>query len=169
MTMFRYPDKTYSMRKIFLPILAMMVLAFTGCTKEESLEEMPIVEDQNNSWSFVEGGTEYRGVVDTAFIELINGTEVLTIEGTATSGTQGNIALLLVGDPVGVGNYPSPLSALLYIENGAFKYETDPATPGFTIGITQFSTTSVSGTFSGLVKENGVDRNVTEGSFKATF
>ena len=48
--MFRYPDKTYSMRKIFLPILAMMVLAFTACTKEESIEEMPIVEDQNNSW-----------------------------------------------------------------------------------------------------------------------
>lgn len=157
-------------KKLLWPLLAILVLSVSACSKEESLEEVPAPINQDNQFRFVEGGTEYKGVVDTAFLETVGTAQVLTIEGTATQGSEGGVlALLVAGEPIGTGTYPSPLSAMFFLENGFFKYESDPSGTAFTVRITQFSATSVAGTFSGTVKQNGVDKTITEGSFTATI
>ncbi|WP_152616755.1 hypothetical protein [Flavihumibacter solisilvae] len=152
-----------------LPILlavALMAL-FASCTKENSFEEGS-GKANIYTWRFVEGGQEYSGIMDTAYVEEVTGIKVLSAEGVSNDGMD-NI-MLAVGalNDIQPGTYTSPEALFNYLNNGNIKYEVDMSRMNFSIIITSINSESVSGTFSGTVfGEDGSDREITEGTFTA--
>lgn len=140
---------------------------FASCTKEKSFEE-----GSGNAniytWRFVEGGQEYSGIMDTAFVEEVSGIRIMTVEGVSNDGMD-NIMLAVGGmNDIQPGTYISPEALFYYLNNGNIKYEADVSRTNFSITITTMNSESVSGTFSGTVfGEDGSDREITEGTFTA--
>lgn len=152
-----------------LPILVAVALMaiFASCTKEESFEEGS-GHANIYTWRFVEGGQEYSGIMDTAYVEEVTGIRILTAEGVSNDGVD-NI-MIAVGSPNDIqpGTYISPEALFYYLNNGNLKYEVDMSRTNFSVTITSINSESVSGTFSGTVfGEDGSDREITEGTFTA--
>ena len=154
-----------------LPILVAVALMaiFTPCTKENSFEE-----GSGNAniytWRFVEGGQEYSGIMDTAYVEEVTGIKIMTVDGISNDGMD-NIMIAVGGpDDIQPGTYVSPFGLFNYLNNGNLKYESDVSRTNFSVTITSMNSQSVSGTFSGTVfGEDGTDREITEGTFTAPF
>ena len=147
--------------------VALMAI-FASCTKENSFEEGSGTANIY-AWRFVEGGQEYIGIMDTAYIEEIAGVKVLSVEGISNDGMD-NIGISAGGQNIEAGTYVSPLANFYYLNNGNIKFVSDMSSTGFTVILTTINAESVSGTFSGTVLgEDGFEREITEGTFSAPF
>jgi hypothetical protein len=146
------------------------LLFFIGCKKEYSVEQA-INNISEAQWQFKQGATTFKGPMDTAYINDLNGIKQLSIEGTADNGKD-KIQLDVFSPEIKKGTYKSPVAFFSYLKNGASSiYENDLAdVNGFTIIIDKIDTVNVSGTFSGRVKDSaGTVKTITDGKFKASF
>jgi hypothetical protein len=156
--------------KSFVSILSIACLAFVlvaSCSKEHSVEkkDTTIV----SSWSFSEGDNNFKGTVDSAYIDTASNIVFLNINGTADNGTD-KIAIVIYGTQIANGTYTSPQAFFTYTQNNSVTYQSDASQSKFSVNITSLDTSSVSGTFSGaVINGNGVSVNITNGKFSSVL
>lgn len=145
----------------------MGVFSLAACTKEKSIEQSDDAVSLENTWRFTQGTRLYSGLVDTVMIEEVNGLQILTLEGSTTDGV-GLLGLALGGAILQPGEYISPLSAMIYLEDSEEVFESNPLNADFKINITRLDSALVTGTFSGKVLDStGVEVDIIAGSFSA--
>lgn len=153
------------LRKL-LGISSLLILLF-ACQKELSLENGELVT--GSQWSFKEGASTFKGLVDTAYITDVSGAQALSIEG-ATGDGQGSLVIQIFStSALKPGVYKTPAAFLDYSVAGSSEYLNDiTAIDKFTVTIVTLDSVSVSGTFSGeVLDKTNATKTITEGKFSA--
>jgi len=152
--------------KAFFAVFAASVIVIS-CKKELSNEDGALPDEVENSWEFTEAGAVSGGVVDTAFVQTVGTVSTLSILGSTSGDTRGQIFLQVVGESISPGIYTNPLVFFQYAVDGNVVFQSNPTENGaFTIEITVLDSNSVTGTFTGTVKDaNGNDHTITDGKF----
>jgi len=154
------------MNKFFYGFVALMI-TMGSCKKEVSLETngQPILETE---WSFKEGLSTYDGPMDSAHLFSESNVEELIITGTTTDG-KGQVLLQMVAEKLKAGVYSNPQVLFQYSESNVPLLQNIPANIGeFSITIATLDSFSVSGTFTGKVKDSASsEKTVIEGRFTA--
>jgi hypothetical protein len=156
--------------KPIVSILSIAFLAFllvAGCTKEHSVEQ----KDSTivSSWSFSEGANNFKGTVDSVYIDTASNIVFLNLNGTADNGSD-KIAIVIYGTQIANGTYTSPQAFFTYTQNNNVTYQSDASQSKFSVNITNIDTSSVSGTFSGeVINGNGTTANITNGKFSSVL
>lgn len=152
--------------RLLLVLLSPMLLLW-GCTKEKSFEQgNPNAQSQ---WEFREGSSQYKGGVDTAFLIDLGISKGLVIEGTSDDGT-GLLTIAISGfNTAAPGTYKTPNVQFGYVKASGIVYQNVlSAVDQFTVQITSIDSVSVSGVFSGKVKDSlGGDKVIADGKFSA--
>ena len=140
------------------------LLFILSCNKEKSLEVGGALGGA--AWEFKESGVDFKGVMDSAYLEVSGTLEALFLEGTSNDGS-GIFLIQVVAADITTGTYTSPNLLFQYIVGGNVYYESDPANTGqFTITITNMDSVSISGTFSGeVIDALGAKKTITNGRF----
>jgi len=150
----------YLQRLIGLLIIS---AAIFSCQKEFSVETPVGGTNASAQWEFKEGGVLFKGPIDTASVDTLNGYTFLTMIGRSADGSA-QMTLQVFGKDLKPGTYKTPFSLFAYIKGGTQVYQTDQtATDSFTIVITKADSTGISGTFSG--KASG--KAIVDGRFSA--
>jgi len=157
------------MNSIRLALLSLLCAAlFFSCKKEKSFEN-GYNGNLSAQWEFTED-KQYKGKVDTAFVDDSGvGIKTLFVEGTTDDGKE-HLSIQVVGiDLTKPASYKTPAVIFTYIRTGILTYANDVTTANeFTLIITHIDTLSVSGTFTGKVKDStGALKTVTDGKFTA--
>lgn len=152
-----------SLRSLF--VLLSPMLLFFACTKEKSFEAGN--NNINAQWEFKEGANQFKGDVDTAFILQIGSSKSLVLEGTSDDGTG---LLTIIIDDFNTGapaTYKTPNVQFGYVRAAGVLYQNDlSAIDEFTVQVTSIDSVSVSGVFSGKVKDSsGADKIIADGKF----
>ena len=158
--------------KYFKPLLTLLAaaLVFLGCKKEYSVENGTGTNTGTAQWEFKESGVQFKGPIDTAYVDTVSGIRFLTINGKSDDGKDQLILQVFTPD-LKPGTYKTPLSSFDYLRNGANLYQSDlAAVDSFSITITKIDTASVTGTFTGKAKDkSGASRTIVDGKFSAKF
>jgi hypothetical protein len=160
------------MMKYFKPLLTLFsaIFLFVSCQKEYSVEHGSNSGTSTAQWEFKEGAVQFKGPVDTAYIDTVSATKFLTIEGKSVDGKD-QITLQVFAADLKPGTYKTPLSSFDYLRSGATFYQTDiTAIDSFSITITTIDANGVTGTFTGKALDNSnASKLLTEGKFAASF
>lgn len=151
-----------------LVLLALVVaVLFAACSKETSIEKAT-QQNQENTWSFSVGSTQYGGTVDTTYSEDLGLFQFINLEGFSGAGT-GQLLMSFGGSTLQVGEYVFPFANLFYAENGEIIFESVTENPDFRIVITEINADRVVGTFAGTVVESQTGNPITisNGRFSA--
>ena len=157
------------MKTLRLVLLTFSIFAILySCQKEKSFETGGN-GGVKTDWEFKENKV-YKGKIDTAYIEDF-GTPVKTLflEGTSTDGKE-ILSIQVIGvNPSSVATYQTPNVLFQYISISAALYTSDiTATGDFTVVITKIDSISVTGTFTGKVKDTAnASKTIVEGKFTA--
>ena len=152
-------------------LLALLTIctAIFSCQKEYSIENPVGTTNTTAQWEFKEAGVQFKGPIDTAYIDTISTYKFLTINGHSADGTS-QISLQVFGADLKVGTYKTPFSLLTYVKGGTALYQTDQAaTDSFTIVITKADSTGVAGTFNGKAMSGTTAKTIVDGKFSAVF
>ncbi len=141
------------LKNVFFTLLT--IVFFISCKKELSYEGGS-VNITNGTWQFQNGSTQYIGDIDSAFIQDVNGTNVLIITGRSLVGQQNFRITLNTADSFTTTTYLSSLS------QSEFDYSTSTKTiftgdflgGEFTVNITSLSNNNITGTFYGVVTDS---------------
>ncbi|MBV4357136.1 hypothetical protein [Pinibacter aurantiacus] len=156
--------------KSFVSILSIACLVFlfvAGCSKEHSVEKKDTTI--TSTWSFSEGDNNFKGTVDSAYIDTASNIVFLNLNGTADNGSD-KIAIVIYGTQIANGTYTSPQAFFTYTQNNNVIYQSDASQAKFSVNISNLDTSSVSGTFSGEVMSgNGIAVNITNGKFTSVL
>jgi hypothetical protein len=142
-----------------------------SCNKEKSLElgsgDLPA---GSNQWQFTET-IQFKGNMDTAYFQTIGSLQSLILQGVSTDSSQGVFFLQIIGAGASISatTYSNPSVLFEYSVGGTAFYSNDPNAIGqFSVTITKLDSTSVSGTFTGAVKDvlNNA-KTITDGKFSA--
>jgi hypothetical protein len=150
-------------------MLLVATWTFQACQKEYSVENGGGVGSFASQWEFKDGTTQFKGPVDTAYIDDFGVVKGMTIEGSSPNGLDAFI-LEIFAQSFTVGTYKSPQALMSYLRNGTqVTYQVDPTVPNaFEVNITKIDSASVSGTFGGKVLDSsGQVKTITEGKFVA--
>lgn len=158
--------------KYFKPLLTLLAAAvvFLACKKEYSVENGTGTNALTAQWEFKEGGVQFKGPIDTAYVDTVSGIRFLTVNGKSDDGKDQLILQVFTPD-LKPGTYKTPLSSFDYLRNGASLYQSDlAAVDSFSLTITQIDAVSVTGTFTGKAKDKaGASRTIVDGKFSAKF
>ncbi|MBE7173492.1 MAG: hypothetical protein INR73_23170 [Williamsia sp.] len=146
-------------------------LIFVACQKEYSVETGGLGGIGTSQWSFKEGSVQFKGSMDTAHVDTVAGIAYLTLHGISDSSNQ-VLAITVFGATIGVGSYSSPSVTFTYTDVASnIIYQNDVSTAGgFTLTITKFDSTGVTGTFSGNAKDAAsAAKTIASGRFSASF
>ncbi len=156
-----------TLRLALLSLLGISAL-FISCTKEKSFE-VPGGGNVIAEWEFKEN-KDYKGTIDTAYVEDF-GTSIksLFVLGTSSDGKE-ELSIQIVGVNTSAGaTYKTPQVLFQYLNNTAAIYTSDVTAIGdFTVVITKIDSVSVSGTFTGKVKDSAnASKTIVNGKFSA--
>lgn len=142
----------------------------TSCQKEKSIENGGGGPLGPSAWEFKEGNTPFKGNMDTAYTTSNGGVTTLTLEGS-TNDQKGIFYMEIIAPRITDSTYTTPAVVFEYYYNGALLYSNDPAATGkFIVTITSFSSTEVTGIFTGEVKDAaGNVKTITNGKFTGKF
>jgi hypothetical protein len=145
-------------------------LLFIGCQKEYSVETGTGANSVTAQWQFKEAGVQFKGPVDTAYIDTVSAIKFLTIEGRSDD-AKDQITLQIFAAELKPGVYKTPLSSFDYLRSGVPLYQTDQTIiDSFSITITTIDSFGVSGTFFGkTLNPAAASKTITEGKFSAKF
>ena len=155
----------------YLAVFFAAALVIVSCTKEYSVETGGLGNIGTNQWEFKQGSTQYKGTMDTAKIDTVAGVSYLTLTGVSDSSNQ-LISLTVFGTSIKAGTYTSPSVAFSYTDiSSNIIYQNDVTAAGaFTLVISKLDSLSVSGTFSGSVKDaSSLTKTIASGKFSAQF
>lgn len=149
----------------FAPLCVLLIYIFS-CGKEKSYE--PNYNAASSQWEFKEGSNNYNGTIDSALVQPgVTGVDIL-VAGRSSDKT--GMILFAIGnfDTASPATYNVDHVDFTYMKSNAVTYQSD--TGNFQVTITKISATSVSGTFSGAVKDaNGVAKQIRDGKFTITL
>ncbi len=150
----------------FYILLSLFFLS--SCQKEYSIEggQGPT---QTGTWEFKDGGTLFKGNMDTAYIFNPGSTPELHLIGTSLDGTQ-TFNLVLYASNFGTGIYKASLFETTFDYTAASNqvYRANQLIGEFIVNITSFNNNVVTGTFSGdALNASGIDVQLTGGKFTA--
>src|SRR5687768_5161540 len=153
-----------------LGFLAVTLVLFS-CKKDYSDEDGKIPGVIESTWEFKSGGQQFNGDMDSAYVQSAAGFSALSMIGSRPLNQSGEIILQIIGDNISTGTYSSTDIFFQYSENGSILYQTIPGqTSDFSITITEIDTSSVSGTFSGTVRDSqGNSHTITDGKFSVAM
>ncbi|HTE23757.1 hypothetical protein [Flavitalea sp.] len=148
-----------------LILFASLVVLFFSCQKELS-NETGNAGDSGSQWEFTEAAANFKGKIDTAYLEPSGGFQSVIFEGTSGDG-KGQIFMQVFGASLTASSYKNPNVFFEYVENGTTTYSNVPTNiDAFTVVITTINATSVTGTFSGEVENAaGEPKTITNGKF----
>jgi hypothetical protein len=154
----------------YLLTLLAAVFIFFGCKKEYSVENGTGTNTSTAQWQFKEAGIQFKGPVDTAYIDTVTSIKFLTIEGRSDD-AKDQITLQVFAADLKPGVYKTPLSSFDYLRSGVPLYQTDQTiVDSFSITITAIDSFGVTGTFTGKsLNAAGDSKTITEGKFSAKF
>lgn len=151
------------------PLMAfLLLLVFWGCSKEHSIETGG-ADSVSGTYAFTEGGTVYRGNIDSTYTIEGNSINELHIIGHPSGGDDEFHLILYSASTFGTGIYQAATF------NTAFDYGVQPTllyTAGqpigdFSVNVTTSTESMITGTFLGTALKNGADIvNITDGIFK---
>ncbi|MGB8194853.1 MAG: hypothetical protein WCF67_23160 [Chitinophagaceae bacterium] len=154
------------MRLLRLLFVLLSPMLFFACSKEKSFEKGTAAAQ----WEFQEGSNQFKGKVDTAYVvELGGGFKGFQFQGTSDDGT-GLLSIGISGlNITAPGVYKTPNVQFDYVKSTGVLYENDlTATDQFVVEITAIDSASITGIFSGKVKDSsGADKTITNGKFTA--
>ena len=153
------------LRSLFV-LLSPMILFF-GCTKEKSFEAGN--NNVNAQWEFKEGSNQFKGTVDTAFLVDLGASKGFVLEGTSDDGT-GLLTIAISNfNTAAPATYKTPNVQFGYVKPSGILYQSNlAAIDQFTVQVTGIDSVSVTGVFSGKVKDSaGADKTVVDGKFTA--
>jgi hypothetical protein len=144
-------------------------LLIIACKKELSNEEGNLNTEVESKWEFKEGGQQFDGTTDTAFIQSIGTIQTLTITGAQAEGLTGEIMIQIAGEQINTGLYGTQFVLFQFLQDGAVSYTSLPVEGSdFVVNITAIDSSSVTGTFSGTVEDAlGNTYSISEGKFTA--
>lgn len=157
-------NKTIMLCLFLLPLLL-------GCSKEHSIETGG-VSNTSGTYEFSEGGTVYKGNIDSSYIVSGNSVNELHIIGHPAAGNDEFHLILYSPDSFGAGTYDAATF------NSAFDYGSQPVllyTAGQSIGVFSVTVTAsdetlITGDFSGQALKEGTDMvNITDGNFRVVL
>lgn len=148
-----------------------VTLVLFSCKKDYSDEDGKIPGVIESTWEFNSGGQQFNGDMDSAYVQSAAGFSALSMIGSRPLNQSGEIILQIIGDNIGTGTYSSADIFFQYSENGSILYQTIPGqTSDFSITITEIDSSSVSGTFSGTVRDSqGNSYTITDGKFSVAM
>lgn len=159
----------FHQKKLWL--LPFLFLTIFSCRKEYSVENQDNNPLAAGNWQFKEGGTQFAGDIDTAFISDANQLKELHLMGTSNDGTQ-QFNLILFGNSFTPGSYKASAFQVTfqYGNSVPLLYDASQLNGEFIVTITSINDAMVTGTFSGTaLKGDSVAVNIVEGVFKAEF
>ena len=153
----------------YVVLLAILAGVLAACQKEVSFETGTGATGPAG-WEFKEAGVQFKGPLDTAYYSSNGGITVLTLEGTSTDGKDA-FYMEIFGTSITAGTYSTPVVFFEYSSNGTILYTNDPlAVNKFSVTITRIDDVSVTGTFTGEVKDSsGNIKTITDGKFTGKF
>lgn len=156
--------------KTLLGFLAATLLIIS-CKKELSNEEGNLNTEVESKWEFKEGGQQFDGTTDTAFIQNIGSIQTLTITGVQAEGLTGEMMIQIAGEEINTGVYGTQFVLFQFLQNGSLTYTSSPVEGSdFIVSITAIDSSSVTGEFSGTVEDAlGNSYTITDGKFKAAL
>ncbi|RYY12631.1 MAG: hypothetical protein EOO04_33275 [Chitinophagaceae bacterium] len=148
-----------------LILFASLAVIFLSCQKELS-NESGNPANSASQWEFTEASSNFKGRIDTAYLEPSGGFQSVIFEGTSEDG-KGQIFMQVFGASLTATSYKNPNVSFEYVENGSAIYSNVPTNiDAFTVVITTINATSVTGTFSGEVENAaGEPKSITNGKF----
>jgi hypothetical protein len=151
----------------YLVFFASLAVLFLSCQKELS-NESGNPGNSNAQWEFTEAAANFKGRIDTAYLEPSGGFQSLIFEGTSGDG-KGQIFMQVFGSSLTATTFKNPNVFFEYVENGSVVYSNVPTDiDAFTVVITTINATSITGTFSGQVENAaGEPKSITNGKFSA--
>ena len=152
----------------FLVLLSSFSILFFSCQKELSIENGN-AGNSSSQWEFSESAN-FKGDIDTAYLEPSGGFQSLVFEGTTPDG-KGEIFMQLFGTTLTATVYKNPNVFFEYSQNDTLIYSNVPSSiDKFSVIITTIDSTSVTGTFSGeVVNAAGEIKTITNGKFTAAL
>ena len=152
----------------FLVLISSFSILFFSCQKELSVENGN-AGNSSSQWEFSEAAN-FKGDIDTAYLEPSGGFQSLVFEGTTPDG-KGEIFMQLFGTTLTATVYKNPNVFFEYSQNDTLIYSNVPSSiDKFTVIITTLDSTSVTGTFSGeVVNAAGEIKTITNGKFTAAL
>ena len=147
-------------------------LFINACQKEYSVESSGLVV-RSGTWQFNDSNKLFAGNMDSAYVENSTSlnTQILHLLGTSLDGTQ-KFNLQLYGDNFKTGSYRASLfqSTFSYTFGGNNIYQASQLIGEFTVNVTSFTNTSISGTFSGSALISGTNVvSLSKGKFTSTY
>lgn len=149
---------------VFALVLA---VSFISCKKEFSIENGGQLA--TGDWQFKDSSKDYKGLIDTAYIDASNATHELHLIGTSNDGLQ-QFHLVIYADSFKVGTYKASTfqSSLDYSSGVNSIYEAGQLNGEFIVKITSINKSLVTGSFSGSALKDGSQIvQLTDGQFKA--
>ncbi len=160
----------FAQKKLWL--LPVFLMLFFSCRKEYSLEN---VDTNTNiaagNWQFKEGGKEFAGNMDTAYINRANQLKELHLIGTSNDGQQ-TFHLVLYADTFVVGTYKASAyqSSFQYGNGSPLLYDANQLNGEFIVKVNSINNSLITGTFSGTArKDDSANIDIVEGVFKSIF
>jgi hypothetical protein len=151
---------------LFVPLCVLLIYIFS-CGKEKS-SEPNYNATISTQWEFKEGSNNYNGTIDSALLQAgITGLDMV-VAGRSSDKTGLILFAIENFDTTKPATYHVDHVDFTYMKNNAIIYQTD--TGNFQITITRITATSITGTFSGIVKDPfGTTKQIRDGRFTLTF
>jgi hypothetical protein len=152
--------------------VAVISIVFPFCQKEHSLEG-GIEKIAAGNWEFKEGNTQFVGIIESAYIEILAGNKKqIHLLGTSLNGPETFHLHLSALDSITTGTYAASLSQTDFQYKASAKtlYLADQLVGEFVVNITTLSNNHITGTFSGQVQDslNNI-KTLSEGKFSANI
>ncbi len=152
--------------------LILAAILLNACQKEYSNENGNL-SIPSGTWQFKDSSKLFIGNMDSAKLSTstVNNLQELHLIGTSADGFQ-TFDMQLYADTIQAGTYKASLyqSTFNYTQTAKTIYQADQLIGEFTVVITSFSSTLVTGTFSGTaIDSSGMLIQLTEGKFTSTI
>ncbi len=158
-------------KSVLIIMLFILVTGIISCSKDYSIEGRS-PDKAHGSWNFTSNSKLYNGNIDSSSFSVVSGTKVLYIQGPSILKDQVFHLTLYTNDVFKLGSYNASASevdfGLATINKSLFQ--SDLISGEFTVNITNITSNTVTGTFSGTADDStGTAVQVVQGNFASTI
>jgi hypothetical protein len=123
----------------------------------------------NIGWSFTSGSTNYSGCIDTAQIDALGTTKMLTVDASDAAGNSFTISLLSPTGTFAAGTYTTATGATIVLTTAAGDIYTAVTPTSFNLQVSSINDSVVVATFSATLTSplSGATFVITNGKIKA--
>ena len=158
-------------RSAVIVLLFIILTGIISCSKDYSIEGRS-PDKAHGSWNFTSNSKLYNGNIDSSSFSVVSGTKVLYIQGPSILKDQIFHITLYTNDVFKVGSYNASASEVDFGLATVSKslFQSDLISGEFTVNITNITSNTVSGTFSGTADDStGAAVQVVQGNFASTI